>query len=83
MADRTDVRAYDHAAETLRDVGAVMLGSVLNRFDAENSAYGYSYSYGYGYNYGYVYTYQRLSDYYRGDEEEGERNRGLLPWRRR
>ena len=58
MADKTDRRAYDHAANVLHDVGATLLGGVLNRFDTESSAYGYSYSYGYGYNYGYVYSYQ-------------------------
>jgi capsular exopolysaccharide synthesis family protein len=75
MADKTDRRAYDHAADVLREVGAVLLGSVLNRFDAESSAYGYSYSYGYGYNYGYVYSYRRMEDYYADDEQ---RPSGLL-----
>jgi capsular exopolysaccharide synthesis family protein len=69
MADHSDKRAHDHAANMLREVGATTLGSILNRFDPESSAYGYSYSYGYGYNYGYVYSYQRMEDYYGGDDE--------------
>jgi capsular exopolysaccharide synthesis family protein len=46
----TDARAFARAIDTLDDVGATLLGGVLNVFDPDQDSY-YGY-YGYGYQYG-------------------------------
>jgi len=50
-SEATDERAFANAAKMLDDVGATLLGAVLNGFDADSDRYGY-YGYGYGYGYG-------------------------------
>ena len=67
-ASKTDGRAFDHAADLLEDVGADILGCVLNRYDAS------SFLQGYGYNYGYAQSYKRLAEHY---AEETESDSGL------
>ena len=49
-AGETDARAFARAVDTLDDVGATLLGGVLNGFDPDQDSY-YGY-YGYGYQYG-------------------------------
>jgi capsular exopolysaccharide synthesis family protein len=68
-ANKTDGRAFDHAADLLEDVGADILGCVLNRYDAS------SFLQGYGYNYGYAQSYKRLAEHYAEEAEQ----KGLLP----
>jgi capsular exopolysaccharide synthesis family protein len=51
-AGETDARAFAHAVEMLDDVGATLLGGVLNGFDPDREGYGYYHGYGYGYGYG-------------------------------
>lgn len=45
------------AIRRMRNHGAVVLGAVVSKYDAQTSGYGYQYGYGYGYNYGYGYGY--------------------------
>ena len=71
-ANKTDGRAFDHAADLLEDVDADILGCVLNRYDAS------SFLQGYGYNYGYAQSYKRLAEHYA--EQEG--SNGVLSWLR-
>jgi Mrp family chromosome partitioning ATPase len=61
-AGETDGHAFDHTAERLRDVGADLVGCVLNEFDASSILYTD------GSNYGYTYAYRRLQDYYADDD---------------
>lgn len=70
-ANETDARAFDHAAEMLYEVGAPMLGGVLNRFIAEGSGYNY------GYDYGYVYSYRRTAGEYYGKDKKKS---GIKAW---
>jgi len=55
-AGETDGRAFDHAVETLDEVGANVIGGVLNGFAPQKT--------GYGYYYGYRYRYQQEEAYY-------------------
>ena len=70
-ANRTDSRAFEHAVEMFVDVGANVLGGVLNRFNMRSTVYNY------GYDYGYAHSYRRLSEHYTRDTSS--RNR-LTDW---
>ncbi|MCH8962595.1 MAG: CpsD/CapB family tyrosine-protein kinase, partial [Bacteroidetes bacterium] len=52
-AGETNWQALDRCSEALKDVGADIIGVLLNRFDAKAAYGGYKYGYGYGYEYGY------------------------------
>ena len=52
---KTDRRAFEHAVESIRGVGGVVIGGILNRFDAKQLGYGYAYGYRYGDGYYYRY----------------------------
>ena len=52
-AGQTNWQSVDRCAEALKDVGAEVIGTLLNRFDAKAAYGGYKYGYGYGYEYGY------------------------------
>ncbi len=52
-AERTPVRAIQHALERLRLVNAHVLGAIVTKIDYRSHRLGYGYSYGYGYGYGY------------------------------
>lgn len=77
-AGRTDGHAFDHTVERLRDIGANLVGCVLNEFDASSVLYTD------GSNYGYTYAYRRLQDYYeaddRGDQPQTTRTRFANWW---
>lgn len=54
-AGQTGRRLVKAAIRRMRLANARMLGVLLTKFDARNSAYGYGYGYGYGYQYSYDY----------------------------
>ena len=67
-AGQTNWQAVDRCAEALKDVGAEVIGTLLNRFDAKAAYGGYKYGYGYGYEYGYG------NYYYYGPTPTGKRS---------
>ncbi|MEF8940962.1 MAG: polysaccharide biosynthesis tyrosine autokinase [Salinivenus sp.] len=73
-AGETDGHAFDHTAERLHDVGADLVGSVLNEFDASSILYTD------GSNYGYTYASRRLQDYYADDDRAPARTTRLSDW---
>jgi capsular exopolysaccharide synthesis family protein len=73
-AGETDGHAFDHTAERLRDVGADLVGCVLNEFDASSILYTD------GSNYGYTYAYRRLQDYYEDADRAPARTTRLSDW---
>ena len=52
-AGATNWQAVDRCNEALEDIGADVIGVLLNRFDAKAAYGGYKYGYGYGNEYGY------------------------------
>lgn len=64
----TNRKAAKHSVKQLRDVGANLLGAVLNDIDIENREYGY-----------YHYYYYRKYGYYYGEREEGTAQVGKTP----
>ncbi|MEM1145759.1 MAG: polysaccharide biosynthesis tyrosine autokinase [Pseudomonadota bacterium] len=56
-ASKTKTYEVEHALSALRNVGAPVIGTLLNGFDA-SKAYGYSYKYRYGYANYYGYSYK-------------------------
>ncbi|MDP1737502.1 MAG: polysaccharide biosynthesis tyrosine autokinase [Caulobacter sp.] len=54
-AGQTGRRLVKAAIRRMRLANSRMLGVLLTKFDARNSAYGYGYGYGYGYQYSYDY----------------------------
>ena len=67
-AGQTNWQSVDRCAEALKDVGAEVIGTLLNRFDAKAAYGGYKYGYGYGYEYGYG------NYYYYGPTPTGKRS---------
>ena len=53
LAGETNWQAVDRCTEALDGVGADVIGTLLNSFDAKAAYGGYKYGYGYGYEYGY------------------------------
>jgi capsular exopolysaccharide synthesis family protein len=68
-AGETDGHAFDHTVERLGDVGADLVGCVLNEFDASSILYTDAS------NYGYTYAYRRLQDYYEDADRAPARTR--------
>ncbi|MEM1144591.1 MAG: polysaccharide biosynthesis tyrosine autokinase [Pseudomonadota bacterium] len=60
-AGQTKTYEVDFALSGLRNVGAQVIGTMLNRFDA-SKAYGYGYRYRYGYSNYYGYNYAPSTD---------------------
>ncbi len=67
-AGQTNWQAVDRCVEALNGVGAGVIDTLLNRFDAKAAYGGYKYSYGYAYEYGY-------GNYYYGQSPTASRPR--------
>ena len=69
-ANQTDERALDHAVELLDDVGAALIGTILNGYTVSaRNKYGYGYRYRRA-DYGYRYGHRQLEDYYENGHQE-------------